>query len=76
MKHRVEVWEVQSYFIEVEAEDTDGANKEAARILQDMTPENYGCEYGERWTDIMDVEPAKPRACDHRQCPRDECWGC
>jgi hypothetical protein len=60
VKYRVEVWEVQSYFIEVEAEDADKARTEAAVILQEMTPENYGCTYGDRWTDVMDAEEVKP----------------
>lgn len=56
MKHKVEVWEIQSYFIEVEADDTEAAHKEACRILQESTPESFGCEYGDRWTDVMDAE--------------------
>lgn len=56
MKYGVEVWEIQSYTIEVEAESTDEATKEAARIMAEMTPENYGCDYGDRWTDVMEAE--------------------
>lgn len=53
--HKVEVWEIQSYFIEVDADDEDAAKEEANRILQEMSPEAYGCEYGDRWTDVMEA---------------------
>lgn len=55
-RFKVEVWEVQSYFIEVEAETTDGATAEANRVIQEMSPEAYGCEYGDKWLDLTDVE--------------------
>lgn len=56
MKYKVEVWEVQSYFIEVEAAHLQAAEDEANRIMQDMSPEAYGCEYGDKWLDVMEAE--------------------
>ncbi len=55
---KVEVWEIQSYYINIEADDADKAHTEAARILQEHTPESFGCEYGDRWTDLMEAEAA------------------
>lgn len=56
MKYMVEIWEISSYFIEVEADTEDSASTEANRIIQEMTPEAYGCEYGDKWLDVMDAE--------------------
>lgn len=56
MKFRVEVWEIQSYQLTVEAETEAKARDEAARMLQDATPENLGADYDDRWTDIMEAE--------------------
>lgn len=55
-RYRVEVWEVQSYFIAVEAEHLQAAEDEVQRIVQDMSPEAYGCEYGDKWLDVMEAE--------------------
>jgi hypothetical protein len=54
--YRVEVWQMHSYYIEVEADDKKGAEEEAHRILQEMSPEDYGCEYVDQWLDVMEVE--------------------
>lgn len=56
MKYKVEVWEVHEFFIEVEADNEDAATDEATRILAEMSPENFGCEYGDRWTDVIEAE--------------------
>lgn len=55
-KFKVEVWHVQSYSMEVDAESADAAETEANRILQEMTPENYGAAYDDQWLDVMDAE--------------------
>lgn len=60
MKHKVEIWEVQSYFIEVDAKDPKEATDEVTRILQEHSPEGWGCSYGDRWVDVMDAEEVKP----------------
>ena len=54
--YKVEVWEIQSYYMTVEADDADKARTEATRILQESTPENCGAAYGDRWTDLMEAE--------------------
>lgn len=53
---KVEVWEIRSYYMTVEADDADKASSEAWRILQESTPEDCGAEYGDNWTDVMDTE--------------------
>lgn len=55
-KFNVEVWEIQSYKMEVDADSVDAAEAEAHRILQETSPENYGADYGDKWTDVMDAE--------------------
>lgn len=56
MKYKVEVWQVQSYFIEVDAKDEKEATEEVSRILQEHSPESWGCEYGDLWVDVMEAE--------------------
>ena len=55
-RFRVEVWEIQSYNMYVDADSADAAETEANRILQETSPENYGAEYGDKWLDVMDAE--------------------
>lgn len=57
--YRVEVWEIRSSYITVEADSADAATEEANRVLQESSPEGYGCEYGDNWVDVMEAE-AKP----------------
>ena len=53
---KVEVWEIQSYQMEVDADSADDAEAEASRILQESTPEQYGATYDDRWLDVMNAE--------------------
>lgn len=53
---KVEVWEIQSYQMEVDADSADDAEAEASRILQETTPERYGAAYDDRWLDVMNAE--------------------
>lgn len=55
---KVEVWEIQSYEMEVDADSAVAAETEATRILQETTPENYGAAYGDKWLDVMNAEAA------------------
>jgi hypothetical protein len=57
----VEIWEIQSYRLRVEAKSLGAAEDEASRILQESSPENAGAEYGDRWVDVMDAEPTSTR---------------
>lgn len=52
----VEVWEIQSYKMTVDALSASEAQAEVNRVLQEMSPEAYGCEYGDKWLDVMDAE--------------------
>lgn len=64
---KVEVWEIQSYQMEVDADSADDAETEANRILQEMSPERYGAAYDDRWLDVMNAEPCDgaPLQSDH-----------
>lgn len=55
-RFRVEVWEIDSYNMYVDADNAEQAQTEANRILQETSPEDYGADYGDKWTDVMDAE--------------------
>ncbi len=55
-RYRVEVWEIDSYNMYVDADSAEQAQTEANRILQEMSPEDYGADYGDKWSDVMDTE--------------------
>jgi hypothetical protein len=56
---KVEVWVIQSYYLTVEAESADAAENEAHSTLQEMSVEDAGAAYGDRWQDVMSAEETK-----------------
>lgn len=58
--YKVEIWEIHSYHLTVNALSADAATEEANRILQESSPEDAGAAYGDAWVDVMEAEEVKP----------------
>lgn len=55
-RFRVEVWEVQSWDLYVDAPSHREAQAEAERILEEHSPESWGAKRSDNWVDVMDAE--------------------